>query len=161
DEKIIDNMSLARKVVELGLAERAKAGLKIRQPLAGASVGGGKLDKEIESIVCDELNVKTINYRSDEILSVVLDTEITPELKLEGHSRELVRTINGMRKTAGLTPGDVVILQYQTESPELKKTFIVHGEELKKAVIAREISEGGDGEEVEVNGEKVRIAITK
>ena len=91
-----------------------------------------------------------------------MDVNITNELRLEGHLRELVRSINAMRKKQGLTPGDVVVLKYQTNSDELKKVFDKFKDELKKSVIAGELVEGGcDGEEIDVNGEKIVFAINK
>ncbi len=160
EEKVLGEMDLARKIVELGLAERAKAGIKIRQPLSAAVASGGRLSEPYLVLVQDELNVKAVRFTSHEgVLAVALDVNLTPELKLEGHLRELTRAINGMRKAAGLTPGDIVTVTYQTKSEELKKVFEQYADELKKAVIAGEIKEGEGGEEVDINGEKARILI--
>ncbi|MDZ4221246.1 MAG: DUF5915 domain-containing protein, partial [Patescibacteria group bacterium] len=89
---------------------------------------------------------------------VSLDTAITPELATEGNLRELVRTINGMRKNKGLTPGDIITLTYHTESDEIKKVFEQYREELKKSVIASKlVEEKNEGEHVDINGEKINI----
>jgi len=165
DEKVLEKMSIVRKVVEMGLAKRAEAGIKVRQPLSSARIPskGEKLEQEYTDLIKNKLNVKEVNYdfKIDLFETISIDSSITIELKQEGMLRELVRTINGMRKTAGLTPGDVITLQYQTDSEELKKVFAQYGDELKKSVIASEIKEGKGGEEVNVNGEKVKIEIKK
>ena len=43
-------------------------------------------------------------------MDVVLDTNITAELKEEGELRDLIRTIQGARKSAGLNPGEPAVL---------------------------------------------------
>ncbi|KKP72901.1 MAG: Isoleucine-tRNA ligase [Candidatus Nomurabacteria bacterium GW2011_GWB1_35_20] len=92
--KILENMEVVRKVVTLGLEARQKAGIKVRQPLAKLEIKNYKLDNEYETLIKDELNVKKIIFekrselksseRSD-LGEVLLDTKITPELKLEGN----------------------------------------------------------------------------
>ncbi|OGY90873.1 MAG: hypothetical protein A3H70_04065 [Candidatus Komeilibacteria bacterium RIFCSPLOWO2_02_FULL_48_11] len=161
---IMNRMDAAKIIVELGLAKRAEKGIKIRQPLQKIIVKGEELDKEYTQLIIDELNVKTVEFQKGdgEHVVVELDMAITPELKLEGHLRELVRTINGRRKKAGLTPGDVIAVTYQTDSEELRKVFVQYGEALKKAVIAGEIkSSENDGETMEINGEQIKISIQK
>jgi len=62
DEKLNDQMSKVRKIVELGLAARAKAGIKVRQPLSSIVVNGsGELPEELQELVRDEINVKRIH----------------------------------------------------------------------------------------------------
>ncbi|KKP77784.1 MAG: Isoleucine-tRNA ligase [Candidatus Nomurabacteria bacterium GW2011_GWC2_35_35] len=94
--KILENMEVVRKVVTLGLEARQKAGIKVRQPLAKLEIKNYKLDNEYETLIKDELNVKKIIFekrselksseRSD-LGEVLLDTKITPELKLEGNKK--------------------------------------------------------------------------
>jgi isoleucyl-tRNA synthetase len=50
---------------------------------------------------------------SDKGVTVAVDTELTPELEQEGYARDLVRTINNMRKEAGLDIADRIDLAYQ------------------------------------------------
>jgi len=144
--------------VEQGLSARAEAGVKIRQPLSSARVTGEALPSYITELIADELNVKNITYLAGDALAVALDTEVTSELATLGHLRELVRTINSMRKKKGLTPGDAITLVYHTESGELRKVFEQYGDEFKKSVIAKElVNKKNSGEAVEVNGEAINI----
>ena len=160
DQKILEDMELARKIVELGLCARADAGIKIRQPLGLIKIFGKKLPDDYVELIKDELNIKQVEFIKGKN-KVEIDTEITDDLQLEGHLRELVRSINAMRKKQGLTPGDVVVLKYQTQSDELKKVFDKYSDELKKSVIASEISEQScDADEIEINGEVIKLLIS-
>jgi len=162
DEKIFEEMESMRNVVELALAKRASEGIKIRQPLQKAKVMGAQFGKDYIELIKDELNVKEVECKKGDELIVELNTEITPELRAEGNLRELVRTIQSMRKKAGLTPGDTVTLAYSTSSKELRQVFGEYGDVLKKSVMAKELVEkGNEGEEMDVNGERIKIAIQK
>ena len=155
-------MEITRKVVELGLAKRAEVGIKVRQPLSKFSIFNFQFSNDYIELIKAELNVKeVVCVEGSEDLSVELDTNITPELKQEGYLRELVRTINGMRKKAGLTIGDRIEIKYETSNEILKKVFDKFEEELKKQTLADEISEGSGGEEIKINNINLEIGIIK
>ena len=161
DKDIIENMKSALKIVELGLSARAEQSIKIRQPLGMAKVSDKKLSDDYVELIKDELNVKQVKFIDGEN-KVELDTQITDELRLEGYLRELVRSINSMRKKQGLTPGDKVTFEYTTSSKELKKVFDKYSDGLKKSVIASKLVEKeNNGEELDINGETIKIQMTK
>lgn len=111
--KILAEMLIARKVVELGLVARDEAKLKIRQPLGNMEVLNCQLPTEYEDIIKDELNIKSITLvAGEEKLSIKLDTNITPELKVEGLERDLIRQINLLRKSGNLTINDEIIIYH-------------------------------------------------
>ena len=61
-----ENMDEVLSIVKLGRAAREKAQVKNRQPLSVMYISGGKpLGKEYESIVREELNVKSIDFKED------------------------------------------------------------------------------------------------
>ncbi|MEK9182986.1 MAG: isoleucine--tRNA ligase, partial [Patescibacteria group bacterium] len=161
DEKVLGEMAMARKIVEMGLAMRAEKAVKVRQPLARLQVSGGELSEALQQIVADELNVKKVemNKKGSE-LKVQLDVEITPELKKEGLAREIIRVINQKRKESGLTIQDKVVVKYQADDKLLREVFAEFGEEIKKSVLAKKLEEG-DGEETIVDGKKIKIKIEK
>lgn len=123
---ILEEMETVRKIVEVALALRAKSGFKVRQPLAKLlyRVDAKKttLSAEMLMIISDEVNVKDVledndivatstsetnyNYIESVGVTVALDLHLTPELKEEGEVRDLVRTIQDLRKKAGLNPSD-------------------------------------------------------
>jgi len=117
DEKLNRNMEAVREIISEGLQKRAVAKIKVRQPLNSVSLGGkykelfdtitDANDKTfLEFIIMEELNVKGIEMnilqaklQSEE--QIIINTEITEDLKLEGIAREIIRFIQEMRKEAG------------------------------------------------------------
>jgi len=181
DEKVLEAMTQARLIVEAGLAARDEAGMKVRQPLAELFYTGKELSQDYATIMADELNVLKVTavetvpagdgliIKEHPALKVALDTVLTPELKLAGHLRELVRGVNNLRKNAGLTPGDKVKLYWKTEASELLAMFDDEklAAELKNSVLAAELI--NDSVEVaaefqaemNVNGMKVVVYLQK
>ncbi len=68
---------------------------------------------------------------------VAVTTTITPELELEGHSREVVRRVQQLRKDAGLDISDRIVL-YLQDTPLLRRVFDVHGDYITGEVLAPE-----------------------
>ncbi len=123
DEEVIQNTFLMREVVEKALALRSSAGIKVRQPLASLTVSENLFkDKEYAEILKDEINIKEVIVKDGGEMS--LDTVLTQELKDEGKVRELIRAIQELRKTSGLSTGDSVVVKLSTDA--------VFGEVLKK-----------------------------
>lgn len=168
----LSQMDIVRKVVEMGLSLRAEAGLKVRQPLSQFVINQKNLANDALGIIADELNVKevvvgeialgeNVVVKEDGEIKVALHTEVTESLKKEGYVRELVRTINQMRKEMSLTVKDVVVVEYTTEDDTLQSVFNEYSEDLKKSVLATELQQGNGGKEFEVDGKKVSIKIEK
>ena len=163
---ISGQMERVRKIVELALAKRDEAGVKVRQVLAKLTVNGAELSEEFSALIKDEVNIKEVVYNKADALSVELDTVLTDELKQEGMYRELVRTINNLRKEAGLTIQDKVEIYYETSSSSVKETIAKFQEDLLKNTLSLEIKEGLKTDaliekEAEVNGEKAKIGLIK
>ncbi|MHB1118205.1 MAG: class I tRNA ligase family protein [Minisyncoccota bacterium] len=161
NKNILITMAEVRRVVSLALEARAKAGIKVRQPLASVTVRGTELNIALASIITDELNVKQVVWSSSLADEVELDTTITPELKREGQFRDLVRTVQELRKKTGLTPADVVTLEVSTndEGRALIEAFTA---ELKKASLLKDISfKDIAGEPVDIDGTSFTLAFVK
>jgi isoleucyl-tRNA synthetase len=111
DKRLIVGMQAARNFAALGLAKRAEAGIKVRQPLASMTVNM-KLDASLDMILAEEVNVKKIivNIKQKE---VVLDTIITEALREEGLLRDLVRMFQELRQKAQLSPKDSIVAMMQ------------------------------------------------
>lgn len=112
DTAVLENMAKVREAVSLGLEVRAKAGAKVRQPLASAQVSKEKFaalsDSVYADIAKDELNVKEVSVA--DVDGVALDLEITDDLRKEGLARDLVRAIQSARKVVGMVPSDTVVV---------------------------------------------------
>jgi isoleucyl-tRNA synthetase len=164
DEEVLENMEQVRKIAELGLAKRDEAGIKVKQPLNQLSIINYQLSMNepgYSQLIQAELNVKEVVCKKGKgELAVELDTKITPELKLEGIKRELVRALNNLRKEAGMTIHERAVIYYQTASPEIKKAFEKFGEDIKKDTLSDEIKTG-EGAAVKVDGEVVQLKVVK
>ena len=109
--KLEEQMKLTREIVSTGLAARAQAGIKVRQPLAKLKAWSKEsrvLSHRLVEIIKEEVNVKAVSFKKGERLKVTLDFKLTPALKEEGIKRELVRHIQDLRKKSGLTIQDKV-----------------------------------------------------
>ena len=171
NEKVLEQMSMARKIVEMGLALRAEKSIKVRQPLNKLLVNE-KLSAEFLEIISEELNIKKSEVESKKMpdnfilkedgkLKVGLDTVITDELKSEGLLREIVRTINQIRKEQKLTIADRVVVRYSTDDAPLRFVFEKYAEEIKKAVLAYAVDEGEAEQEIEIEGIKLKIGVLR
>ena len=102
-KKLVADMAAVQKLSALGLAKRAEAGIKVRQPLASLAVGM-RLAPELAAILADEVNVKKIVTDRSLNDDVALDTRITPELRAEGVRRDISRMVQELRQKANLKP---------------------------------------------------------
>ena len=85
DERLEEEMALARRITSLGRAAREEAGVRVRQPLRriGAVLpGGGELSSEIIDVVRDELNVKGVEFLAD--VTGVVRLEARPSFRALG-----------------------------------------------------------------------------
>jgi isoleucyl-tRNA synthetase len=171
DERLRTDMETARMVVEQGHALRAKAGLKVRQPLQQV-VTLEQVRPDLDDIVRDELNVKELHYAdvlptgSEWVTSdrVALDTTLTDELKMEGMYRDLVREFNALRKTAKLQPSDTIVAFCQPKTVAAK--VIEHfAQQFLTDVRAKAVTPGLDGAEhhteIELDGQTATLGIAK
>ena len=166
DQKVLDEMEIVRRIVELGLAKRDEVGIKVRQPLSELRITNYKLQIEYEDLIKDELNVKEINSKKGGgELAVELNTELTPELKKEGAKREIVRFINALRKQAGMTIRDRAVIYYETKNKEIKEVFAKIGKDIMNDTLSERIvdniNDAKEKKEVKVNGEEVILGIRK
>ncbi len=108
DVMLLEEMAEVRALASIGLELRAKAGIKVRQPLAKVTLKSARLAgrDELVALIADELNVKEVVFDASLMTDAVLDTVISVELKLEGDCREIIRHIQELRKKEMLTVGD-------------------------------------------------------
>ncbi len=164
DADLRAKMKTVRALSSLGLEKRAAAGIPVRQALASATaISSEKGETWMSEILKEELNVLAVEITSGEKLEVTLDTNLTPELRRMGAARELVRTINEMRKNAQLTIQDRIVVTHSTESDFWHATLAEYGEGILRDVKADaiETGRGQDDCEIEVDGQKMLVGIRK
>jgi isoleucyl-tRNA synthetase len=164
--KILSEMSLARKVVEEGLSRRAEAKIKVRQPLLSLMYYGVILSTDLENIIAEEVNVKKVLHsteKNDKI--ILLDINISPELKREGLAREIIRNIQSLRKKSAFKVEDRIDVFYQTDSAILSETLGEYSDLVKKEVLANSLvssKEEVDGsDEFVIENDKLWIGLKR
>ena len=149
--------SLAMTVCSLGRAARAKAGIKVRQPLSKAlvkvrSAGEEKALQRLAHQILDELNVKELEFQEGEAVSdkpgyalvsegdywVAVATELSPELEAEGIAREIVRRLQTMRRSADLDIAEYIITYYQGED-SIQQVMTKFADYIKQETLSREL----------------------
>lgn len=104
DDALEQEMNSARAIVEVGHAVRKNAGIKLRQPLASAVVKTpASISKDVSAVIAEELNILSVTFERADTVEVTFDTTLTETLMQMGAIRELVRTIQVLRKEKGCT----------------------------------------------------------
>lgn len=160
DEMILSEMAEVRDYVNQGLGLRAKNGIKVRQPLASVTVP--KLGKfvDFEDILSEELNVKAVKTGKE----FALDMDITPELKGEGISREVIRHIQNARKSAGLNVDDRIHLSLITDDKALKQAITKHSKVITDETLATKLTYGDPYKysvDIKVDGTNLTVTLQK
>ncbi len=161
DKSLLEEMKLLREAINEGLMLRAKAGIKVRQPLESFTLP--EIRDSLKEIVADELNVKRVNFGK----SIKLDTKITTQLKNEGIVRDLIRYIQNGRKKAGLEVSDRIKLNLSFDQNNEQLFSAVSGfkdlieQETLSKLSVNESVESGYKEEINIEESKLEINITK
>ncbi len=170
NKKLIDNrlekkMEVARKVVAAALAERAKARIKIRQPLNELRITNTDLrkEKELLELIEEEINVKKITFGK----TLKLDTKVTSGLREEGIIREVIRQIQEMRKKAELKPYHRILVR-GSGTKELDQILTRNKELILKEIKAEDFHLGEKPKqvfnierEIKVDQQRLWLAIRK
>ncbi|MDB5161634.1 MAG: ileS [Candidatus Saccharibacteria bacterium] len=156
NELVVKDMETVRDYVNQALSLRAGAGLKIRQPLALMTVPTLGEFVSFEDILTEELNVKKVIVRD----ALTLDFEITPELKREGLSREVIRHVQSARKEAGLNVDDRIELVLTTDNAELSATLKAFADEIGRETLTSSTVLTGDAYETSVKIDGAVLAIS-
>ncbi len=164
---IVGEMAVVREAITLGLAQRAAASIKVRQPLSSVKIAAGlDLKPELLEIIKEELNVKEVNFEKlaeGQPAKTEMNLEITDELKREGLARELIRHIQQARKNAGLNVDDRIELVVKSDSKEVNEAFKAHKDEVYRETLATGDLKGEPrhGEQVELDGQAAEIKLSK
>lgn len=128
DQKLADDMNLVQQICEKGNMARKTNEISTRQPLKSIHVYTKKnthLDKALSQIIKQELNVKEVDFSNGENeLDTTLETKITPELKAEGDARNLIRSIQNLRKESNLELKDKIKIFAPTWPTDFEKEIL-------------------------------------
>jgi isoleucyl-tRNA synthetase len=190
NDKLNSDVGLAMKISSLGRAARAKAGIKVRQPLSKAvvMVETKEEKKALENLateVIEEINVKQLvvlseakerekfpanmpdySVANDARYQVAIHTELPSTLIAEGVSRELVRHLQNMRRNARFDITDHIITYYQTKEPLIKQVINTFANYIKQETLSQELIDGLPPDEAysekhRISNSEVSLAIKK
>lgn len=116
-----------------------------------------------EDLLIDTAQIDGYVSEGDNTITVVLDTNLTPELVAEGFVRELISKIQTMRKEAGFEVTDHILV-YSDGNERIANIFKFHEDVVKSEVLAENITIGksaGYVKEWNINGEKVTLGVEK
>jgi isoleucyl-tRNA synthetase len=163
NEVILEEMKTTRELVSKALEQREKSKIPIRQALSKLTIKGIELKGEYLELIRDELNVKKVKLKKSKNILVELDTAITPELLIEGISRDIIRKVNGYRKELKLTIQNRITLYFETDDKQVKKGFEKHLDEIKESVqadkVENKIPKNCESKEIKINTVPVKIGI--
>jgi isoleucyl-tRNA synthetase len=162
EASIIADMAEARRLVTMALEQRAKANIKVRQPLSSLVLKKDSFRSELLDVIRDEVNVKSVSLDSSIDAEAVLDTAVSDELKKEGVARDVIRAVQDLRKKEGLTVGDKVslLLDSDEKGKELVKAFL---HDIKKVTLVTGVEYANlpDAEALAIDGYSFRLGIRK
>ncbi len=156
--KVLADMQQVRELITEGLAQRASAKVKVRQPLAKVTVP--TIPAEYIDIVAEELNVKEVKVSGK---TVKLDTAISDALRAEGAMRELVRSIQSLRKAAGLNVDDRIVLHISTADALLQTAISDFASTIQQETLATSMADTPQDHttDVKVEGIPAKISLSK
>jgi len=105
-------------------------GANLRVEIAGIAV-----DLNAESVLVSRKERAALKVLNEGSLTVALDGEVTRELKLEGHLRDVVRVVQNARKDAGLAVSDRIRLTFGG-SAVLQEVLADHTAALQQETLA-------------------------
>ena len=168
---ILEEMKTVRLAVAEGLAQRAAAGIKVRQPLASVSLALRLQNPgDFEQIIADELNVKEVIWAeapeaTNVQEAVKINTEITDQLRQEGIMRDLVRLVQNARKNAGLNVEDRIRLRLESDNRAINRAFKNFKPAIFGETLAQEELPAGHQEQyaerAELDGSEIRIWLAR
>ena len=126
------------------------------------------VDGKEEALEKDDLLIEAAQMEgyisdSDHGITVVLDTNLTPELLEEGFVREVISKVQTMRKDAGFEVMDHIRVSMQ-DNDKVKEIVQKNEAQIKSEVMADEITydkAAGFTKEWSINGEKVILGVEK
>ncbi len=126
-------------------------------------VGGVSIELGEEDLLIDMAQKEGYVSQEDGSYTVVLDTNLTPELIEEGYVSELISKIQTMRKESGFEVMDHIRVSLGGNG-KLARVARDNEKAIADKVLAEEILEGeslANEKEWDVNGEKVTIGVQK
>ena len=188
ERDLSESIRQAMRISSIQRANRAKASIKVRQPLDTCYIINSPENKRVldneatKQSVLDELNVKFIKLATTEelaamakspdfvvddvsVASTAMCTKISPELAAEGLAREIVHRLQTMRKSAGFEIADYITTYYQGDD-YVRQVMTDFANYLKQETLSRSLvdsqpEEGIYTETFKLAGHEILLGVKK
>lgn len=127
------------------------------------NVAGQDIELTKEDLLIEMTQMEGFVANSDKGITVVMDTNLTPELINEGFVREIISKIQTMRKDADFEVMDKIAVTV-SGNDKIAKLMEDNKEQIQKVCLADSILQGeakGFVKEWDINGEKVSFGVEK
>ena len=165
NQSMHDKMILTKDIVKRTFELRENAEIPVRQVLQKVTIQGVNLDEEYRDIISRALNVKEVlveNSKVDELI-IDLDTNITPDLKLEGITRTLIRNLNNCRKKKKLSPSNRINLYISSDNEQVLEALDKYENKIKKSIqadnIINSITEKMEIQKFKIDDDTVEVSL--
>ena len=156
------NINAVREILASLDGQAAMAELNEKGNLT-ITVDGNEEALEKDDLLIEAAQMEGYISDSDHGITVVLDTNLTPELLEEGFVREVISKVQTMRKDAGFEVMDHIRVSMQ-DNDKVKEIVQKNEAQIKSEVMADEITydkAAGFTKEWSINGEKVTLGVEK
>ncbi len=156
------NINAVREILASLDGQAAMAELNEKGNLT-ITVDGNEEALEKDDLLVEAAQMEGYISDSDHGITVVLDTNLTPELLEEGFVREVISKVQTMRKDAGFEVMDHIRVSMQ-DNDKVKEIVQKNEAQIKSEVMADEITydkAAGFTKEWSINGEKVTLGVEK
>ena len=126
-------------------------------------IAGNRVELAEEDLLIETAQSEGYVTETDGETSVVLDTNLTPELIQEGFVREIISKVQTMRKEAGFEVMDKILV-YAKDNDKIMDIMKANQDEIKREVLAENIILGeaeGYTKEWNINKEAVTLGVSK
>ncbi len=128
-------------------------------------VEGGSIELGPDDVDLVQETLEGWGVASDGAVTVALELGLTPELRLEGLARELVRVVQDARKAADLDVSDRIALGLELEG-DLAEAFATHRDWIASETLAVELIEGSTSDAsfartFEIDGASVGVSLRR
>ena len=124
------------------------------------NVDGNEIELNNENLLVTMQGLEGYAFAGEGSIGVVLDTNITDELREEGHVREMISKIQNMRKDKGFEVADKIKL-YVADNDMLLTVIKKYAEVIKKETLTQEIvyNTEADYSDTVINGENLKMTV--
>ncbi len=139
------------------IVERVRAG-----KIYSFEADGTVIELAEEDLLINPVNKSGYSVESENGMTVVIDTTLTPALIDEGIARELVSKLQTMRKEAGFDVVDHIVVGYVADGDSAR--VLENDKSIMSDVLCDKLVKGvfeGYSKEWDINGEKVTLVVKK